>query len=455
MVRVRNLALCLIFSAAALADEPTCPERLSGKNPPRYVAIVDGFSSGNMLAPLIRLHGRIPIHVQSSPRIPRDILASLHIEDFLGLKTLHESTERTLAYLRRFNVEYTIPGAESGVLLADEISEKLGLRSNVMALSRARRDKYEMAETLRAAGVRAVLQFKSADLAEILRRAPEMGATVVMKPVMSAGTDNVFFTHNDDERRTAFGAIMGTSGNGTTAYGDRNEAVLVQEYLDGPEYMVNAMSLDGEMIITDAARYEKTSANGSPAVYVGAVFVPYDELERLGIPAYLKQVQDALGFRHGPGHAEVKIVKRDGKLVPVLVEIGARMGGGGSPVIGRAACGSSQLETWIETMFRPAQFRARLGKPYNFRGGIMLCLIARREGRLIAMPYLDRIRALPTFNRWKPRVSPGEYLPLTTNFLDYPGHVELASSDHAQLERDIRQIREWEARPDFFVLESR
>ncbi len=444
------LGAIYLLTAAAFATPP-CGKNLAKSA--RYVVIVDGFSSGNLLAPAIKAYGYTPIHLLSSADMPANALASLNWNDFdKKLRFTHRNDEATLEALKEFPIDYVIPGSEAGVLLADRLSEKLGVQTNGTRLSPARRNKYLMAETMRAAGVRAVRQFQSTSLEEILRRAPEMGKVVVMKPVASAGTQGVFFTHNDEERRQAFREIMGDGTPGTNAYGEPNESVLVQELLDGPEYMVDLMTLNGEMIVTDAAIYQKTEANGSPAVYLGAKFVSYEEIDALGIVEYLREVQKALGIFNGPGHAEVKIVERDGKKVPVLVEIGARMAGGGMPVLARKACGSSQVETWMETLFAPDKFRERLKAPYRLRGGRMVCLIARKSGTLAAMPYRERIEQLPSFSRWKMRIHPGDPLPLTTNFLDYPGHIELVHADEDQIVRDMEQIRAWEAEPDFYML---
>jgi hypothetical protein len=46
-----------------------------------------------------------------------------------------------------------IPGAETGVELADQLSSRLGLRTNGTAKSIARRNKYYMGETVRATGI--------------------------------------------------------------------------------------------------------------------------------------------------------------------------------------------------------------------------------------------------------------------------------------------------------------
>ena len=55
-------------------------------------------------------------------------------------------------------VAAVLPGAETGVLLADQLAARLGTRGNGLAQSCARRNKFDMGEAVRAAGVRAARQ---------------------------------------------------------------------------------------------------------------------------------------------------------------------------------------------------------------------------------------------------------------------------------------------------------
>lgn len=442
------LILSLFVFAHSLTAKTACPQILGQK---KYVLVVDGYSSGNLLAPALRARGVEPIHLLSSRDIPKEILASFKPGDYdaklqFVWKDLLQIEHDLLAIKK--DILFVLPGSETGVPLADFLSERWGLMSNGVELSEARRNKYLMAERLRALGIPAVRQFISSDLEQILRDAPALGKVVVMKPPKSAGSDDVFFTLTDEERRAAFHKIVGKRN----AYGIRNEGVLVQEYLDGPEYMVDTVAMDGELHFTDAGYYTKTAANGSPAVYVGSTFVPYAELDRLGIVSYLHDVHRALGIVNGPGHAEVKIVLREGKRVPILVEIGSRPAGGGIPVLVQKANGKSQIDHWLDRLFEPETFQKRLRKPYDFQPAEMVCLIARKSGTLIAYPYLERIQKLPSFFRFRVRVNPGEHLPLTTSFLDIPGHFELVHPDPAQVDKDAALIRAWEQEPDFYKL---
>lgn len=63
----------------------------------------------------------------------------------------------------------------------------------------------------------------------------------MVKPVQSAGSDDVFLCRSLDEAEVAFNRILGK----TNGLGLRNEAVLVQEFLVGKEYVVDQVSRDG------------------------------------------------------------------------------------------------------------------------------------------------------------------------------------------------------------------
>lgn len=55
----------------------------------------------------------------------------------------------------------------------------------------------------------------------------------------------------------------------TNQYGERNDSVLVQEYMVGTEYVVNCVSRAGEHKVVSCWAYNKRPANGAPFVYHG------------------------------------------------------------------------------------------------------------------------------------------------------------------------------------------
>ena len=130
--------------------------------------IVDPFSTGAHLAAAVCAAGykcaRVfsiwdsPVAALVQQGLALDFSATIQHNDNLPNQDL--ATDETVAMLRAlpFPIVAVIPGAETGVELADRLSHRLGLRSNGEAQSLARRNKYLMGEAVRNAGIRAVLQ---------------------------------------------------------------------------------------------------------------------------------------------------------------------------------------------------------------------------------------------------------------------------------------------------------
>ena len=101
-----------------------------------------------------------------------------------------------------------------------------------------------MGETVRAAGVRAVRQQRATTWAEVEAFLTEWKPdpfVVVVKPIQSAGSDDVFKCQSVAEVRAAFDKINGhLNGLGVV-----NEGALVQEFLAGDEYVIDSVSRDG------------------------------------------------------------------------------------------------------------------------------------------------------------------------------------------------------------------
>src|SRR4051812_43735380 len=217
-------------------------------------AIVDPYSSARFLPPILRRHRIGPVHVLSGPAVPSIFRSSASTEALDGAIVYQGDLDGTAAALRERGVRVVLAGAESGVELADALSERLGTPGHGMTNPRVRRDKYEMAKVLRAAGIAAADTVCSSSLAEILAWARRRRAwPVVVKPVDSAATDNVIFCESEDEVRAAFRRIHGS----VNVVGRPNRRVLAQELLRGEECFVNAVSRGGEHHVAEVWRYRK------------------------------------------------------------------------------------------------------------------------------------------------------------------------------------------------------
>ena len=128
-----------------------------------------------------------------------------------------------------------------------------------------------MGEKVRAAGVRAVLQKQCSKWDEVLEFLTNSGLEalepyrIICKPTESAGSDGVTLCTSRAEVLAAFNKL----NNSTNQLGMFNEAVLVQEFLDGEEFVVDSVSRDGDHKTVAVWSYDKREANDQFNVYYG------------------------------------------------------------------------------------------------------------------------------------------------------------------------------------------
>jgi hypothetical protein len=167
------------------------------------------------------------------------------------------------------------------------------------------------------------------------------------------------------------------------------------------------------------------------------------------IVAYAWSVLDALGLRFGAAHMEI-MVTADG---PVLIEMGARLGGQKTQMPIEAGRGVSQIDGVLDAYLAPERFfeRARAPAleppPYIMR----IELISPRAGILRGLPRLADVARLPSFYQLHMYANVGEPIARTVDFM-VPGFVDLIAGDAATIEADHRQLRTWEA-TDFYDIE--
>lgn len=399
------------------------------------VAIVDAYSTARYFAPLLTSRGFTCVHVQSTPQVPQIYAWSFRPDQFATRVVHGRDLSTTVAELAALRPVAVLAGIESGVELADQLSEALGLRSNGTALSTARRDKVAMAETVARAGLPVAAQARCRDRDELLTWYERNGGgLVVVKPVKSAGNDGVFFCADEKEVLAAFDALLGTD----SALGLRNEAVLAQEYLLGVEHYVNTVSLDGVHYVTDIHSTRHLSVNGVRDLLGGSHLLPRRGPAQDALAEYTFGVLDALGVRHGPAHTELKLTA-DG---PRLVETAARICGADLPVLVGTAIGQSQLEWTVDAYTDPQRFVARSGQDYRIdRHAICVNMISPRSGTLRGLPKLAELQRLESYHDTLLRVEIGEQITRTTNDFSYPMLVHLLHESPAALRRDYATAR--------------
>ena len=135
----------------------------------------------------------------------------------------------------------------------------------------------------------------------------------IMKPTDNAGSRGVVLVHNLKELEDAYDYSQHESRGG---------AVIIEEYLQGPEFSVEIMVVDGEphvLQITDkittGAPHFVEMGHSQPSIQ--------NEKNKEKIKDLACRAVKAVGINIGPAHVEM-ILTENG---PKMVELGARMGG--------------------------------------------------------------------------------------------------------------------------------
>ncbi len=418
------------------------------------VLVVDPFSSGAIIAQRVVREGYHCVRVLSQEDCPiMDYVQegmSIDYSATLRLDPNAVSEEEALKKLAAevndlpWTIKAVMAGAESGVELTDQLSHILGLASNGIELSTARRDKYLMGERVRACGVTAVEQklvMNEKDVECFVNSIEAKGGEfkAVIKPLESAGSDDVYLATTRGQVFQAFNTINGKENH----LGIMNKGALCQAFLDGTEYVIDSVSLDGVHKVVAIWEYDKRSINDSNFVYYGMRLISMDRDVAKQLVSYSAQVLDAMGVVIGPSHMEVKLTSRG----PCLVEVGLRCHGGEGTwqPIAKQAIGYDQIHTAYDAYMKPESWHQLPSSPSHLIKHVAeVFLVAKEAGMLRSIPGIEKIKQLQSFQNMYISAKEHKFVPRTVDCFSRPGSVQLAHSDPEVLERDYDFIRKLE-----------
>ncbi|WP_367143723.1 ATP-grasp domain-containing protein [Pantoea stewartii] len=401
----------------------------------KRIAIVDGFSSGKFIAKGLYEKGCELIHISSSSELDSYYYNGFEYNIYKD-SIVHEDMDKTIAFIRKFEAECVIAGTESGVTLSDNINKILTLAySNSVEDISSRRNKYDMIEKIRSAGINAVDQIKISSWQESKTWLKDRAYPVVLKPLESAGSDGVFICKNEDEARNAFEKISKKRNKLNLI----NDEVLLQDFLEGCEYVVNFVSLNGKFLTTEVVKYHKRKLESGNIVYDIDEIIDSDSEEFNGLVEYTSKVCAALGIINGPSHAEVMITKKG----PYLVEIAARSDGILRPDVASKTTGLGQLAATVLSITEPEKFQDVANQPpYKLKNfSFNVCLICPRTGVFDDNEIKIKAEELSSFQRIELYVKSGATASQTKDVFSQPGTIYLVSESKAQLWEDYKKIR--------------
>ncbi len=331
-----------------------------------------------------------------------------------------------------------LAGTESGVPLADRIAYRLGVPGNDPSTSMTRRDKFAMALALARADLPHARTIRAIDDDGVRKAVCELGSwPLVVKPAASAGSDHVVIAHD-------MAALCSSAAENLSSpdfLGQPNEAVIIQQHLAGTQFAVNSVSRHGVHRIVEVWLDRRTDLGDGRLIYDRMDLLAPDDDRVPILVDYVRACLDALGIVHGPAHSEVMLTV-DG---PVLIETGARLQGGDSVPLMRAATGTSQTDaTVLAALDSPDAHAARARTPYPYAPVTQLFLQAPTDG-WIGEGAIERLLHVPGVAGCVHTPAPGTAVRRTVDLLSSPATVYLSGDSAQQIDEAHTAVRKLEA----------
>lgn len=218
--------------------------------------------------------------------------------------------------LSKYDIKAVVAGSEAGVPSAERLAKALGLKGNDPSTIRYRNNKEGMFEALSNAGIRKIETYvvknrndieefwNKNECKKIVLKFAESGASVGVK--IFSDLDSALEYYDVMVCKPDFIGRIGTD-------------ILVQEYIDGIEYIVNTVSYNGRHKVSDMLVYDKIEVDNN-ILYGRMRSLRRDTKVWNELIEYDLKVADAVDMKYGPSHNEIKVDDKG----PVLIEVNAR-----------------------------------------------------------------------------------------------------------------------------------
>ena len=308
------------------------------------------------------------------------------------------------------------------MMLAYEVADELGKAVNSPQSVALLNDKLAMRTLLRDKGISAVRFAIAEHWSEVAALLEDFTLPVVVKPTTLSASRGIYLLTDP--------ADLPAWGEELAAY-SYDGPVLVEEYLRGPEFSVETMTVRGEHHVIGVTR--KLLGPLPHFVEKGHLFGAPATVETSRVAALAVELLDAVGYQCGPAHTEI-ILTADG---PRIVESQARLGGDKIPDIIQIAQGFD---------IKQAMFGALAGRPLApgpSESVGHIAYLSFDSGVLRSVSGLDEARELDFVDTLNFPFSVGDVLPETVSSKTRHGFVILTASENAaQAQARAERVRE-------------
>jgi biotin carboxylase len=322
------------------------------------------------------------------------------------------------------------------LVLAAAVAARLGLPNNRVEAVRAAADKATQRRRWAAAGVaQPAFRIVPAGASEgaLEEAAAQVGYPCVVKAVSLSGSQGVL---RADDGAAAADAARRIRQILRVAVRPVDEPLLVEAYIPGWELSVDGLLSGGELTVT--AVFDKPDTPQGPTFEETVLLTP----SRLPQPILSEALRTAeraagaLGLRHGPIHAELRLDTRHRGRRPTMLELAARSIGG---LCSRALCfldGASLEQLVLANALDRHVTTQRLARPAG-----VLMLPVERAGVLQAVHGRTQAAAVPGITGLSITIPVGQPVQPLPEGDRYLGFVFAEATTHQEVQEALRAAR--------------
>lgn len=392
------------------------------------VVLIDPVANGHPFKQTCAESGYAVVGVYTlGPQELRALAPGHQAEDAISLygrdpEVLREQLESAVRDVRAI-----VPTTEPATHVAAVLAEQLMVPGNSVAAAPARRDKIAMRELAARCGL-AIPRFEVAGPGVIADAGRRIGLPLIVKPPGGAGAHNVHLITDEAQ-------LAGFDGRDhRDLFGNPIDQWLAEEYVRGREFAVNTFSFGGQHTVIDTWEYRQLDEHDYDFPYQDFLQSEPDP----EITSFALDVLNAFEISVGPAHIELKA----GPGGPVLIEIGARLPGAGTPVLWRR---HSDFRPYRDTlaahigrqpmlMRHPPAFGACVGMTFIRNDGA--------PGVLRGLDGLAEVGRLPGVDAVHVRARIGEQVPTSDHLGSELVKLELSAPSHPELRQLATRVRQ-------------
>ena len=410
----------------------------------RNIIVVDCISSGTNYIEDIVNRGYNPVILELLPgeANPEEYKKKMQsnysrIEYDYDIIFEQDTYEATLETVRKLNPLIIVAGNERGVILTSRLSNDLNLLGTPIEHLDAMTLKDKMHERLAEAGLRHIRGNVVSSIEEAIDFYDSQSLKeVVIKPIYSFCSVGVRICLNKQEMINSLKEIF----NRNNAYGDKNTELLVQERINGEEYIVNTTSCEGIARLISMWKYEKIKTTEGAIVYDTIHSVNNLNLGEAEMIEYAYDVVRAIGIEYGPVHGEFMIDEKG----PVLIEVNCRPSG-----LSMKAeyldmiFGQHDTDSILDSYLNPERFNEQRKQVYRPPGnGSVKLFIAPEDILAKSVPMMNIAPKLKSyFDSTLHKIYETELFVKTEDLNTTCGVVFLANNDQNAINEDIEFLR--------------